>query len=193
MVFIYSLSSTKREQRKRTLLTPSEGEVVTSEILMRPSFLLDTRTLIIYPRRFVQTSPLLADNFHPPTHLTHQREPQSPPTLPLSQALRSTWEESASIHFRSPDHSSGSKAGRRLSYLHTRAHRIWRPNPLRPYRIYFAELFDVDHVDSPAHDFVEAGVGGFEAGFDVTHCLMLGRCQLVEAQRDVIIDEVPLS
>ena len=69
---------------------------------------------------------------------------------------------------------------RRLAYLHTSAHRIRRPNPLRPDRIYFAELLDVDDVDPSAHDLVEAGVGGLEARLDVADCLMLGESQLVE-------------
>jgi hypothetical protein len=56
---------------------------------------------------------------------------------------------------------------KRLAYLHTSAHRIRWPNPFRPNCIYFTELLDVDDVNPPPHDFVQAGVCGLEAGLDV--------------------------
>lgn len=95
---------------------------------------------------------------------------------PLSQAPRSTFppqRQQRSSPITRPFFGIGAREERRLTYLHTRAHRIRWPDPLSPNRIYLAELLDVDDVDPAAHDLVEAGVGGLEAGLDVTHCLML--------------------
>jgi hypothetical protein len=116
---------------------------------------------------------------HPLTNLTHQQQPQPQPTRPPSQALRSVSQTTIVSNKNisvAKTTCQGFTKERRPTYLYTRAHRIWWPDPLRPNRIYFAELLDVDDVNPPAHDLVEAGVGGFEAVLDVANCLMLDGC-----------------
>ena len=148
---------------------------------MNLSFFLDTHTLLNYQCRLSQDLLFLS----PLTHLTHQQQPQSPPKLPPSQALRSTFRATASAIqvFPSRYHTADQKNEMRPTYLHTRAHRIRWSDPLRPDRIYLAELLDVDDVDPPAHDLVEAGVGGLEASLDVAHCLMLRRASVPRHMR----------
>ena len=168
---LLSFSSSKREHRIRTTTYPLQGEVAATETLMNLSFFLDTHTLLTYQSQFYQNLFPLS----PVTHLTHQQQPQSPPTLPLWRALRSAFRATASATkiFPSQYHPANPTNERRPTYLHTRAHRVRWSDPLRPDRIYLAELLDVDDVDPPAHDFVEAGVGGLEASLDVAHCLVL--------------------
>lgn len=165
------------------LMLPEERSSCKSDADDSP-FVSDTHTLIINDKS--NRAPYFLPHICPSlTLLTHQQQPQSQPTLPPSQALQSASSGTISASRTPPSQhpSSESRVDRQPTYLHTRAHRIrWR-NPLRPNRIYLAKLLDIDDVDPPAHDLVEAGVCGSEAGLDVAHCLMLDGYQLFRLQR----------
>jgi hypothetical protein len=173
----------------RTLLAASIGKVIASEILTDPSCFLDTHALIAQSYQFSKPRPLLLTVSILPynSRVSNNLNLDQSAFFGKRVDLHCSPQRQQHRPFPSQYHPTDSMKERRPNYLHTRAHRIRWPDPLSPNRIYLAELLDVDDVDPAAHDLVEAGVGGLEAGLNVAHCLMLRQASVPRHMRSDLL------